>query len=93
MLPLLLLTWSTADRTCAFMLRPLGQYKSRRSASTPKAETVGLLEYGEDEDPTDPSQGWLRWMIGGNPRNTAEVTLREPEALGGLPRSDRYSSR
>lgn len=92
---LLLLTWSTADRICAFTFHPAGRFdKPRRMLSRLKSDSVSVLEYGDDTgDPSDPSQVWLRWMIGGNPRNTADVTLREPEALGGLPRSDRYSSR
>lgn len=49
-----------------------------------------LKSEGNDED--DPNQGWLRWMSGGKPRGTDKVELREDEALGGLPRSDRYSS-
>ena len=49
-----------------------------------------LLTEGNDED--DQNQGWLRWMSGGKPRGTDTVTMREDEALGGVPRSDRYSS-
>jgi predicted membrane chloride channel (bestrophin family) len=35
---------------------------------------------------------WLQWMTGGKPRGTSKVMLREAEALGGVARSDRYSS-
>ena len=91
----ILTLYSSAERTCAFNIGPFGRLKSsRRIIVPPKAESVGLLEYGDDNgDPNDPSAGWLRWMYTGSPRNTAEVALREPEALGGIPRSDRYSSR
>jgi len=41
----------------------------------------------------DPKARWLRWMIGGKPRGTNKVIMREPSELGGVPRSDRYSSR
>ena len=53
-------------------------------------------EIEEDED------SWLGWMSRGarssntkskHYRGSAEVILREPAALGGLPRSDRYASR
>lgn len=55
-------------------------------------------EIEEDED------SWLGWMSRGarstkssskskNYRGSDEVILREPAALGGLPRSDRYASR
>mmetsp|Transcript_40909 Transcript_40909/g.75678 ORF Transcript_40909/g.75678 Transcript_40909/m.75678 type:complete len:555 (-) Transcript_40909:6-1670(-) len=59
-----------------------------------------------DEEPPDEEQrkrtdGWLRWMTGGKrsadgasgPRGVADVKMREAAELGGLPRSDRYSSR
>ena len=36
---------------------------------------------------------WLRWMTGGTPRGVAEIKMRDPIALGGVPRSDRYASR
>lgn len=38
------------------------------------------------------NEKWLGWMTGGTPRGTEKVELREAEALGGIPRSDRYSS-
>ena len=42
----------------------------------------------------DPArQSWLRWMRAGTPRGSAEVKMREAWELGGVPRSDRYSSR
>mmetsp|Transcript_13406 Transcript_13406/g.31168 ORF Transcript_13406/g.31168 Transcript_13406/m.31168 type:complete len:542 (+) Transcript_13406:86-1711(+) len=37
--------------------------------------------------------GWFVWLLGGKPRGASEVKMREAEALGGLPRSDRYSSK
>lgn len=48
------------------------------------------------DDPTDDDDdkmGWLRWMRGGKPRGTHRVVLREAPELGGVPRSDRYSSK
>lgn len=96
LLLLLLVLWSMTDKSCAFTFRPMRRLVSRtnRVMAPPKAETVGLLEYGDDSgDPNDPAEGWLRWLYTGSPRNTAEVALREPEALGGIPRSDRYSSK
>jgi hypothetical protein len=45
---------------------------------------------GEDDE----SAGWLSWMVRGRvSRGTADLLMREAEELGGLPRSDRYSSR
>ena len=38
------------------------------------------------------AQGWLRWMNARKPRGTDSIKLREDEALGGVARSDRYSS-
>lgn len=51
---------------------------------------------GEDDkkgkDPDDKS--WLSWMQGGRRgRGVGEIRLREAEELGGVARSDRYSSR
>lgn len=48
----------------------------------------------EDWDSDDPeSSRWLRWMTGGTPRGVAEVKMRDPPALGGVARSDRYAAR
>lgn len=103
-IPLLLLGASSRiDGTGAFTFRTAPKFKSSRSipVSTPEfitsrqAENVNLLEYGDDDsgDKSDPAEGWLKWMYTGSPRRTSEVAMREPAALGGLPRSDRYSSR
>jgi len=45
-----------------------------------------------DEDSSDNSR-WLSWMTGGTPRGVADVKMRDPVELGGVPRSDRYASR
>ena len=104
LLPLLLLGASSRlDGTGAFTFRPPLKFKTSRRIpvsapeflTTRQAENVGLLEYGDDDsgDKSDPAEGWLKWMYTGSPRRTSEVAMREPAALGGLPRSDRYSSR
>ena len=36
---------------------------------------------------------WIGWMQAGTPRGADEVKMREASELGGVPRSDRYSSR
>lgn len=96
LLPLLLLGASSRiDETGAFTFRPSPKLKSSRRIPV-SASDVGLLEYGDDTgtgDRSDPAEGWLKWMYTGSPRRTSEVAMREPEAFGGLPRSDRYSSR
>eukprot|EP00554_Chaetoceros_debilis_P010476 CAMPEP_0194109424 /NCGR_PEP_ID=MMETSP0150-20130528/8912_1 /TAXON_ID=122233 /ORGANISM="Chaetoceros debilis, Strain MM31A-1" /LENGTH=519 /DNA_ID=CAMNT_0038798371 /DNA_START=876 /DNA_END=2435 /DNA_ORIENTATION=- len=50
---------------------------------------------GPDKESTDENAraGWLGWMTGGTPRGVADVRMRDPIALGGVPRSDRYASR
>lgn len=53
--------------------------------------TDNNLAVSDEND--DPKARWLRWMIGGKPRGTNKVIMREPSELGGVPRSDRYSSR
>lgn len=47
----------------------------------------------EETQQEDERARWLQWMMGGKPRGTSKVILREAEELGGVPRSDRYSSR
>jgi len=49
----------------------------------------------EDAEAVEPEKasGWLSRMIRGKKGGTAEVRMREAEELGGVPRSDRYSSR
>jgi hypothetical protein len=36
---------------------------------------------------------WLSWLKFGNRRQVGDIRMRDPEELGGVPRSDRYSSR
>lgn len=54
-----------------------------------------ILEDTDDEEESRESI-WLRWMARGgvkpSVRGTNKVILREAEELGGVPRSDRYSS-
>lgn len=51
----------------------------------------------EGEPRKDPAKAsWIGWMSAGTPRTprgVAEVKMREALELGGVPRSDRYSSR
>uniref|UniRef100_A0A7S3LDL3 Bestrophin homolog n=1 Tax=Amphora coffeiformis TaxID=265554 RepID=A0A7S3LDL3_9STRA len=47
----------------------------------------------EDTQKEDERARWMQWMMGGKPRGTSKVILREAEELGGVPRNDRYSSR
>ncbi len=42
---------------------------------------------------TNENSRWLSWMTGGTPRGVADVKMRDPDALGGIPRADRYASR
>jgi hypothetical protein len=48
----------------------------------------------KSKDPEEKSN-WMGWMQTGTrvPRGVAEVKMRDPLELGGIPRSDRYSSR
>jgi predicted membrane chloride channel (bestrophin family) len=51
----------------------------------------------ESDEETSRRREWFSWMVQGSklykPRGTDKVIMREAEALGGLPRGDRYSSR
>lgn len=81
----------------------LGHTKHKRSFTTqcPMAPAYVQLFTENDnddvssmEDTDDPeSSRWLRWMTGGTPRGVAEVKMRDPPALGGVARSDRYAAR
>jgi len=69
---------------------------SRQSHTLTTHATRLTIQETYNEDPEgirDPKTSWLRWMIGGKPRGTNKVIMREAEELGGLPRSARYSSR
>lgn len=46
-----------------------------------------------ENEKNNQSAGWLSWMISGRRSSVSDVRLREAEELGGIPRSDRYSSR
>jgi hypothetical protein len=47
----------------------------------------------EKDSETADKTRWLSWMTGGTPRGVADVKMRDPVALGGVPRSDRYASK
>ena len=64
---------------------------NERDTSSSDDETK---EGDDDNDKNkDNTGGWLRWMMGGKQRGTNKVVHREAKELGGVPRSDRYSSR
>ena len=56
---------------------------------------VQLFTDTKDSSSTDEcvEKSWLSWMTGGTPRGVADVKMRDPVELGGVPRSDRYASR
>jgi predicted membrane chloride channel (bestrophin family) len=62
-----------------------------------ETDDVELNDDESDSDEADSEEDsrskWLRWMIGGKPRGTNKVIMREAKELGGVPRSARYSSR
>jgi hypothetical protein len=45
------------------------------------------------QDESSENSRWLSWMTGGTPRGVADVKMRDPVELGGLPHSDRYAAR
>ena len=65
---------------------------SRQYAGVTIQET--LEPEHDDRNEQEAASPWLSWMMRGRkPRGTNTVMMREAEALGGLPRSSRYSSR
>lgn len=56
---------------------------------------VGKMEDTTSGQPSgDPAKAsWIGWMRAGKPRGVDEIKMREAIQLGGVPRSDRYSSK
>ena len=58
----------------------------------PKTPKKVKKETKEDKNKEEERRQWMSWLSTGKTRNAAEVRLREAEELGGVARSDRYSS-
>mmetsp|Transcript_21883 Transcript_21883/g.45185 ORF Transcript_21883/g.45185 Transcript_21883/m.45185 type:complete len:615 (-) Transcript_21883:193-2037(-) len=56
-------------------------------------KTLKLRDSAAENEDTKRREKWLGWMTAGTPRNVDKVMMREAAVLGGLPRSERYSSR
>lgn len=93
-----------SSRQChAFQLPPpLGRTVSSQSSftickSTIATATTTTSVVVEDTDDLiasdDPKAGWIGWLVTGKPRGTSKVLMREAVELGGVPRSERYSSK
>ena len=56
---------------------------------------AGFFKRGKkaDADAIEATTRWTAWMVAGKPRGVADIKMRDDADLGGLPRSDRYSSR
>lgn len=70
----------------------------RRAFTRPSSSSCLLQRPAKKEgkgDVEEKKAGWLRWMMVGKqqPRGTNKVIMREAVELGGVARSDRYSSR
>lgn len=76
---------------------PKTAFTSSKKSKTIKLHMANFIQLYTDPDTTaDESienSKWLSWMTGGTPRGVADVKMRDPEELGGVPRSDRYASR
>ena len=70
---------------------------SQSKQSSTKLHMIKYVQLFSDsdkvEETTTDNSRWLSWMTGGTPRGVADVKMRDPIALGGVPRSDRYASR
>ena len=103
----LLLLLSTAQLQTATAWSPSSKPHSA-AASSPKFHAVhkktpitlhmaNFIQLYTDSDSSnddeEESTRWLSWMTGGTPRGVADVKMRDPVELGGVPRSDRYASR
>lgn len=77
---------SPAARLATTVRKPFSCRVTLRNDGSPASHP------GEDEGDDDQSSGWLSWMAQGRRKGVSEVKMRDPEELGGVPRSDRYSS-
>ncbi len=75
---------------------PLSSSQSNKISST-KMHMINYVQLFTDSDTSQDesieNSRWLSWMTGGTPRGVADVKMRDPVELGGVPRSDRYASR
>jgi hypothetical protein len=62
------------------------------AAATTTTITSPRSHPGEDDEDGNSSR-WLGFLSKGKKKGVSDVKLREAEELGGVPRSDRYSSR
>jgi hypothetical protein len=75
--------------TTAFTPRFLA---SQQNKYPQKLKQVKSLEnYSPDTDEDETSSGWISWMARGRKSNS--LIYREPEELGGIARTSRYSAR
>ncbi|KAL7557991.1 hypothetical protein ACA910_000038 [Epithemia clementina (nom. ined.)] len=91
---------SGQHRRVSFSFFPKGKFhKNGQKPNVVNSRWIGgysvqeRYEPDHDYESREPKAHWLRWIIGGKPRGTNKVILREAAELGGIPRSDRYSSR
>ena len=81
----------SASTTSAFST--LSSSSSLTSRALVRLDQVRIrVDYVEDDFQQE-DKGWLSWMKRGRKYGTSEIKMREAEELGGVPRSDRYSSR
>ena len=89
LLVMTVLATATISSSCVGALSPTLMVSSKAKKILDQVKRLG------DEPDTDPvedetSSGWISWMTQG--RKTSSLLYREPEELGGIARSDRYSS-
>lgn len=87
----------STDAASAFNT-PLSHVPSR-SVSTSALWQVKVREeddlsaVNDNNEAEDQESGWTAWMTRGRKRGVSDVRMRDPEELGGVPRSDRYSAK
>jgi hypothetical protein len=55
--------------------------------------TRGRKHGASEGDTKKEANGWVSWITRGRKPGASEIKMREAEELGGVPRTDRYSSR
>ncbi|GKY99760.1 hypothetical protein MPSEU_000929900 [Mayamaea pseudoterrestris] len=87
-------------QACEAFLRIPPRIRTLQLLSSPISSSFGSTGKAVIEDLTDDvkhsndqKDSWIGWLLTGKPRGTSKVYMREAVELGGVARSERYSSK
>ena len=67
--------------------------KKKKKAAKIKKPKIDINILKKKAPVEEEDSGWLTWMVSGRKRGSADIKMREAVELGGVPRSERYSSK